>query len=175
MNEAYLTAVHESGHAVLSTVFDIPLEYTEMTYETIKGNLCVSGYTSNVPFAIITKDMDKIEKGRLAVLWLISSAGGIAAEMMVGASNRDDQWVMDYRQLEALMPEGADLNDPIGVALHFLKDYPGIKKAHAIIRQKLLTKRRVSGQELDDIIKSKITRKERNFIKQDIWDHIPVK
>jgi len=172
MNERFLAAVHEAGHVVLGTIFGFSYEYAEVRNKKINGVDYVDGYASNIPHDVAMEGMSKNQKDRYKALWLIGSAGGIAAEIMVGASDRDEQWAMDYKQLEVLMTNGGDIKMPIGAALHFLRDYPAIKKAHAQIRQRLLTKGRIEGSEINTIVAGKITKQEKNKIINEICDHL---
>jgi hypothetical protein len=172
MNERYLAAVHEAGHVVLNTIFDIPVEYAEVTTQEINGIEYVSSHSSNIFHETGIKNMNAIEKEKHAALWLISTAAGIAAEMMAGASDREEQWIADFHQLDILMPKGADINIPIAGAIHFLSDFSGIREAHAIIGEKLFTKGRIESDEIHSIVDSKITREEKNNIKQEIWYYI---
>ena len=73
--------------------------------------------------------MNSTEKEKHAALWLISTAAGIAAALIAGASDREEQWIADFHQLDILMPKGADINIPIAGAIHFLSDFSGIREA----------------------------------------------
>jgi len=171
MNERYLAAVHEAGHVVLSAVFDISVEYAEITTRKINGTEHVSGYSSYIFHEPVIKGMNA-EKEKHAALRLISGAAGIAAEMIAGASDRGIQWAADYHQLEVQVPKEADINIPITGAIHFLSDFSGIREAHAIIQEKLLTNGRIEGDEIKSIVDSRVTREEKNNIKQEIWYYL---
>lgn len=172
MDERYVIAIHESGHAVFNAVFDIPTEYVEITNRRINGVERISGYSPPVLYDDVTKNMDAGEKKRFAVLWLISSAAGIAAEMMSGASDASDQCAADTHQLTCLMAKDANIKIPVSIALQLLEKSPGIKKAHAEIWRQLLTRGRLENGEITRIVDAKMTPDEKNTIKKLIWDYL---
>ena len=170
-HEEVLVVAHEAGHSVFGAIFDIPMEYVEVTTKKIRGVEYISGYSSNIPHEVTMRGMSKDEKERYGVLWWISSAAGIAAEMLLGETNRTKQWKEDIRQLIAFT-ENTDINIPIAIVMVLFSEYPGICDAQNIIFQKLLTERRIDGVELQTIVDSKVTRKEKNEIKNKIWNKL---